>query len=347
MENQNENPNLKGILVGCGFMGGMHAQIYKILEGVDLVAAVDGRIEESRAKLEELGCPVPVFETLAEAMQSAECDFVDVCLPTYLHEEYAVEALTAGKALFCEKPLALSVESADRILGAAEASGAFAQVGQCIRFWPEYQRLMRFHADGEGGRLLSLNLTRRAGRPSYGIDNWLNDESQSGGAALDLHVHDTDFVLALLGPPRGLTSRVTRDYSGPSHVFSIFDYDKVTVTSEGGWNYPDKWGFQMAFQAVFENAVLDYDSSNGKGLRICQGDEEPRALDVTQTDAGESKSGEGNVSDLGGYFNELKYFTDCLRDGAPPEIATLLDARESLAWTLREIELGEEAAQRS
>ena len=67
-----------------------------------------------------------------------------------------------------------------------------------------------------------------------------------------------------------------------------------------------------------------------------------REIRVQQTDAGESQSGEGNVSDLGGYWKELKYFTDCLKAGRAPEIATLQDARESLALTLKEIELGDQ-----
>ena len=336
---------LKGILVGCGFMGGMHAQIYKSLPGVEIVAAVDGRIAESQEKLEKLGCPAPVYAELSEALAAVECDFVDVCLPTHLHKDHSILAIEAGKALFCEKPLALSLAEADAILAAAKRHGTFAQVGHCIRFWPEYQRLMKYHKSGDGGKLQSLNLVRRAGRPDYGIENWLNDESKAGGAALDLHIHDTDFVLALLGQPKSVKSSVTRDFSGPVHVFSLMEYDGVTVSSEGGWNYPKNWGFQMAFQAVYENAVLDYDSSNEKGLTICEGDHETRSLDVVKTDAGESKSGEGNVSDLGGYLNELTYFVDCLRSGNPPAIATLAHARESLALTLKEIELGEGAGE--
>lgn len=336
-----ENDNLKGILVGCGFMGGMHAQIYNSLEGVDLVAVVDDRIAESREKLSKLGCEAPVFATLEEALEKVDSDFVDVCLPTYLHEKYALKALDAGKALFCEKPLALSLEQADRILTLAKEKGAYAQVGHCIRFWPEYQRLMEYHASGEGGELLSLNLVRRGGRPGYGIENWLNDESLSGGAALDLHIHDTDFVLAMLGQPKSISSKVTRDYSGPVHIYSLMEYDSLSVSSEGGWNYPEKWGFQMAFQAVYEKAVLDYDSSNGKGITLCEGDQEPRSLEVAKPETGESQSGEGNISDLGGYFNQLKYFTNCLKNGEAPKIATLADARASLALTLKEIEIGE------
>ncbi len=341
MEENSEQ--LKGILVGCGFMGGMHAQIYTQLADVAIVAAVDRRIAESEEKLSKLGCPAPVYATLSEALGAVDCDFVDVCLPTHLHRDAAIEVIEAGKNLFCEKPLARSVEEADDILEAAARRGTLAQVGQCLRFWPEYMRLMEYQKSGEGGRLLSLNLVRRAARPTFGVDDWFSDEAQSGGAALDLHIHDTDIVVALLGQPNKVTSRVTRDDSGPAHIFSVMDYDGLTVVNEGGWNYPAKWGFQMAYQAVYEKAVLDYDSSNDKGLMICEGESEPRALDVQKIDAGQSQSGEGNVSDLGGYWNELKYYTDCLKAGKAPEIATLQDARDSLALTLKEIELGDRA----
>jgi predicted dehydrogenase len=335
--------SLKGILVGCGFMGGMHAQIYAQLEGVELVAAVDANTESSAAKLQSFGTPVPVFSTLDEALANTDCDFVDICLPTKLHRQYAITAIEAGKALFCEKPLALTINEADDILNAAKTHGTFAQVGHCIRFWPEYQTLMDFHKSGRGGRLLSLHLMRRAGRPGYGVDNWLNDANQAGGAALDLHIHDTDFVLALLGQPLSFTSRVTEDYSGPVHIFNLLDYDGLTVSTEGGWNYPAKWGFQMSFQALYENAVLDFDSSNGKGLTICEGEDEPKSMVVAKPDSGESTSGEGNVSDLGGYYNELLYFTHCLKSGNPPTIATLEDAHASLKLTLKQIHAGKAA----
>lgn len=336
-----QDGNLKGILVGCGFMGGMHAQIYNILEGVDLVAAVDKRVEESQEKLDRLGCQAKVYATLDEAMEQSQCDFVDVCLPTHLHEAFSIKALDAGKALFCEKPLALTVEEADRIIEAAKRNEAFAQVGHCLRFWPEYQKLLEYHSSGEGGRLLSLSFVRRGARPNFGVDDWFNDESLSGSAALDLHIHDTDIMLAMLGQPKAIHSKVTRDYSGPSHIYSLFEYDSLIVSSEGGFNYPAKWGFQMAFQAVFEKAVLDFDSSNGNGLMICQGDEEPTQLEVPKPDTGSSQSGEGNVSDLGGYFNELQYFTNCLKSGKKPEIATLEEAREAVAMALKEVAIAE------
>ena len=178
---------LKGILVGCGFMGGMHAQIYAQLQGVELAAAVDLRPEPSAEKLKSFGISIPVFKTLEEALAETDADFVDICMPTHQHLDNALTTIEAAKALFCEKPLALTLGEADQIVSAAEAKGTFAQVGHCIRFWPEYRALMDYHRSGNGGKLLSLNLVRRSARPAYGSSNWLNNPNLSGGAGLDLH----------------------------------------------------------------------------------------------------------------------------------------------------------------
>jgi predicted dehydrogenase len=326
-------------LVGCGFMGSMHAQIYAQLPGVRLVAAADAHPEAARTKLRQLGFDVPVHATLAELLaRHPEVTVVDLCTPLDAHEGDALLALNAGKHLFCEKPLAPSLAAANRIIAAAKAAGVMAQVGHCIRFWPEYQALRQFVRDGRGGLLLSLSLQRQAGRPGYTVDDWANQEKRSGGAAVDLHIHDTDFVLALLGQPKAVTSRATFDYSGPSHIFTLFDYANVAVSAEGGWNYPAGCGFRMAFQALFEKACVDYDSGKSPTLTITWQDRPTESLPFVAPAAGSSSTGEGNLSSLGGYFNELQTFVNCLARGTPPVDATLQDAHASLAVVFAEIE---------
>jgi predicted dehydrogenase len=328
----------KVIIVGFGFMGVMHAQVYQRLPQVRIAAVVNDNVERARAELARLGIDAPVFAELDEAFAAQAADFVDICLRTDLHAPFALKAITAGKHLFCEKPLALNLEDASTIIGCAEKAGVFAQVGQCIRFWPEYVALQKFVAAGTAGKLLSLSLQRRAGRPGYSSSNWLNEGGKSGGAALDLHIHDTDFVHHLLGRPASVTSRATFDFSGCSHIFTSYEIDGVVVTAEGGWNYPANWGFQMAFQAVFENAAIEYDSRAEPPLMVTLGDARPEPLAFDQPDAGESAVAIGNVSSLGGYFNELQYFVDCLERCSAPDRATLRQAAESLETVLAEVE---------
>jgi predicted dehydrogenase len=326
-------------IAGFGFMGTMHAQIYAQLPGAQLIGVADPRTEVTRAKLKTLNLDVPVFDSLPELLAALpETGMVDVCTPLDAHEADALAVLESGRHLFCEKPLAPSLEAADRIIAAAKKAGVMTQVGHCIRFWPEYQALRQFVRDGRGGRLLTLSLIRQASRPEYSVDNWINREQRSGGAALDLHIHDTDFALALLGAPRSVQSRAVFDYSGPSHIFTLYDYPDVVVSAEGGWNYPSKWGFRMAFQALFENACIDYDSGNSPTLAITSNSDAPKPLPYEAPNTGESRSSGGNISSLGGYFNELQTFIQCILSGVPPADATLEDARASLAVVFAEIE---------
>ena len=332
----------KGILVGFGFMGGMHAQIYKRLPEAEIVAVVDNDTENALAKLKDLSMDAVLFDTLAEALKSVDADYVDICLPTFLHAAAAREAIASGKDVFCEKPLATDMVEAEMLISEAETVGVTFMVGHCIRFWPEYVALRRLIESGDAGRLLSLTLQRRSARPGYSVDNWLQDSSKSGGAALDLHIHDTDYVLYLLGLPTAVSSTGVSDFGGLSHIFTRYHYDGgPEVLAEGGWNYPANWGFLMAFQAVFENGAMEYDSNASPTTRILIGEEEPTEATLEKADAGDSELGEGNLSDLGGYYFELSYFVNCLENGTKPETSTGRDALASLKTTLAEIKSAE------
>ena len=325
-------------IIGMGFMGTMHAQIYKQLRDAALVAVVDKRQAKARQVLAKLGIQAPVFGTLEAMLRACNVDAVDICLPTDLHARFALAAIAAGNHVFCEKPLALTKADGKKIAEAARKAGVFFQVGQCIRFWPEYMALEVFVKSRKAGRLLSLSLQRRAGRPTYSEGDWLNDSRRSGGAALDLHIHDTDFVHHLLGRPEAVTSTGTLDKTGWSHIFTNYHFKDVAVTAEGGWNYPANWGFQMAFQAVFERGAVEFDSGASPTLSVTTGAGKKRALPYTNPGAGESSTGAGNLSSLGGYYNELAAFVSCLERKRAPKIATGEQAADSLATALAEIQ---------
>jgi predicted dehydrogenase len=263
---------------------------------------------------------------------------VDICLPTDLHTQTIMAAARARKHIFCEKPLALEIEEAERALREVEQNGVALQVGQCIRFWPEYRALEKFVKSGAGGKLVSLSLQRRAGRPAYSRDNWLLDAKRSKGAAVDLHIHDADYILHLLGKPQAVHSIGRLEKGAWSRLFTHYLFDSVAVTAEGAWDLPPKWGFQMAFQAVFENAVVDFDLLASPTLHLTLGDGDRRPMSFEKPAATARGPVDGNISDLDGYYNELAYFCARLREGSKPEIATGRQALESLRLVLAEID---------
>ena len=323
------------MIVGCGFMGSMHAQAYAQIRGAKIVALVDERAAAKKA-MQALGVDAPMFKDLATALASADADIVDICLPTPRHEAAALLALKHGKAVFIEKPIALDMAAAKRIVAAATKAKVPVQVGQCIRFWPEYQALVEVVESGSLGRLLSLSLQRRSPIPTHSAGNWLLDGTLSGGAAVDLHVHDTDFVLHLLGLPKAVTSAATVDKHGMSHIFTTYDFPGMAVVSEGGWNYPPKYAFQMAYQAVFERGAVEFDS--GAGVFVTRGTSAKKPLAVRQPRVGASKAKTGNISSLGGYYNELASFVADVESGKMPKTATPQQAADSLRVVLAEVE---------
>ncbi len=315
-------------LIGCGFMGRMHCNVYQILPGVELTAVVDNKPEHASTFSKDFS--VPAYATLDQLFANHELDALDICLPTYLHKDATVQAAQAGLHIFCEKPMALTVEDADAMIAATEAAGVQLMIGHCIRFWPEYVLLKELVDTKEMGKLLSINLTRYGQFPSWSADNWLADEAKAGGGVLDMHIHDTDYILYLLGEPDRIQTWGTIDERGPSHAFTTMTYGTTIAHLEGGWNLPTNAPFRMAFRAIFERGAAIMDAGP---LTLYRPGKDPEVPVFAKLGA----QGGGNISDLGGYYHELAYFVDCLERGKAFETVTPQTSRLSLKTTLEEI----------
>ena len=319
-------------LIGCGFMGAMHANCYKNIEGVELVALADLRPE----KAEELakGTNAMIFGDGKDLIANADVDVIDICLPTYLHAEYAMLAMEKVKYVFVEKPVALTKEEGEKMLAKSRETGAEVQVGQVIRFWDEYVELRKIVESGAYGKVVNANFRRLSPRPTWGWDNWLLDAARSGGAGQDLHIHDVDLVLSLFGEPKSFYTVKSSGGEANSYVNTLMQYDDLVVGVEGTWDLPGSHPFEATFRVVFEKAVVE--NAGGK-LMLYTADGASEIKIEKKELAGEAYKG-GNVSDLGGYYNELVYFCQRAAKGEKIEQATLCDGVSSLAFVLKELQ---------
>lgn len=317
---------LKVGLIGCGFMGTMHANCYKALEGVELTAVADIR----REKAQRLAGGAQIYSDGKELIENADVDIIDICLPTYLHAEYTMLAMDKVKYVFVEKPVTLTVEESRQLKAKQAETGAFVQVGQVIRFWDEYVALYDIVKSGKYGKVVNANFRRISPSPDWGWNNWLHDIKLSGGAAQDLHIHDVDYVLSLFGEPKSLFSITNVIGEENSYVNTLMQYDTCAVTVEGTWDLPASHPFEATFRVVFENAVVE----NAGGKFMLYTDDGAEEIKLEKKDLSVSGGTSGNISDLGGYYNELYYFTQCAKNGAPVEKATLTDAAASLEFLL-------------
>ena len=321
---------LKVGLIGCGFMGAMHANCYKNLPGVTLAAVADIRRDKAEALAN--GTDAVIYADGMELIENAELDVIDICLPTYLHARYALAAMDKVGYLFVEKPLALTVAEGEEMRKKSEATGTRVQVGQVIRFWDEYVALRDIVKSGKYGKVVNANFRRISPRPDWGWEDWLLDETRSGGAAQDLHIHDIDFVLSLFGEPKSFFSIKNSHGENNSYVNTVLAYDGFPVSVEGTWDLPGSYPFTATFRVVFEGATIE----NAGGKFMCYTKAGAQEITIEKKALAASNAG-GNISDLGGYYNELLYFTERAAKGEPIEEATVADALASLAFVKKEI----------
>ena len=108
-------------IIGCGFMGNMHANCYNNIPDAKVVAVADLR----REKAEEVaaGTNAAIYAEGMDLIANAQVDVIDICLPTYLHVDYAVQALEKGIHVICEKPMSLFTEECVDMVRKAEETG--------------------------------------------------------------------------------------------------------------------------------------------------------------------------------------------------------------------------------
>lgn len=296
---------LKVGLVGVGGISGAHIPAWMDMEETELVAICDVRPEQM-----EKYPAIRHYTDFEEMLNNEELDILDICLPTYLHAEYAIKAMDKGIHVISEKPVSLIAEDAERVYAAAERNNVKFMVAQVLRFWPEYELLKELYDTQKYGKLLSGSMTRLGCYPKWTWDNWMMDESRSGLVPFDLHIHDLDFLVYAFGEPKKVTDfrakRPEQDY-----INAVYEFDGFFVTTEASW-YASPYPFSMEFRFQFENAVVAMENNK---MMIYERD--GAILDLSAKSEGDT--GAINLPQSNAYANEIRYFTDCVLNDVPAD----------------------------
>ena len=315
-------------LIGLGFMGKTHAAAYRQLQAtLDFKVTAVADYDKEKADQTAALFGAEVYYSPQELIDQADINTVDICLPTYLHYEYASKAISKGFHVFVEKPLCLNSKDAYSLAKQAEEKNVFSQVGQCLRFWTEYEYLKSLVDDNVYGKVQHIKFRRLSPRPGWGGVNWMCDDTLSGGATLDLQIHDADFALYLFGKPVKIKSFVNPAGEKYSSIVSELKYKDFSVMTEGSWDYPPSFPFEMSYIAAFEKATVVFSSLHG--LQVCPVEGASFSPELNKACTAQSDAG-GNISDLGGYYNELYYFIDCINKGVQPAKASLTAGAEAV-----------------
>ena len=298
-------------VVGAGGMGTVHYTSFQHIEGAQ-VAAVVGVSGQDAARAGEWD--LPLYATISEMLAAEEIDIVDICTPTYLHAQQILEAVTCGKSVITEKPLALKNADARMVFDAADLAGVHIYVAQVLQFYRESEVLHELVRSGEYGRPLDAYFVRLSACPRWAQGGWLFDREKSGLVPFDLHIHDLDLIVSLFGEPRdfGFTSCGGADKPYREHYRFRYGYDGLNVAAEAGWLNADI-PFTAGWRVYFERAMVE---NEGGRVTAYSFDTPPRVFDTEE----KVKIPTGiNVPPTGTYLAELTHFLDCHEKNIPSD----------------------------
>jgi UDP-N-acetylglucosamine 3-dehydrogenase len=316
-------------VLGSGFMGGTHARAYARIKGVEVAAVSSLQLD----KAQKLGAEIGAKATSDNwaIINDSSIDAISNTLPTHLHAEATMAALKAGKHVLLEKPFALTAAGCDGMIAAQNESGKILQVAHVVRFWGEYVSLVEFVRSGKLGRPISAVATRLSQLPGWAA--WFLNPAWSGGAVLDLSVHDFDVLNWIFGTPKSVFAR-GRELKPKlwNHVHATVDYGAAEGFVEGSEFMPEGYPFTAALKVLCEGGVVEYTFRAG-GVSVEMGGINSLAV----YEPGRSYALEVRPGDA--YQNQTEYFIDCVRAGTLPTIGTPAQAQLAV--------LTSEAARRS
>lgn len=180
---------LKVGIIGAGRIGQVHAKsITYHIPQAEIVAISDIYVEGAKKVAAELGIP-NAYEDYHEILNNPEIDAVLICSSTDTHADIACEAAEAGKHIFCEKPVDLTIAKIKKVIAAVEKAGVKLQIGFNRRYDHNFAEIKRLANEGKLGDLQTIKITSRDPEPP-GIEY----VKVSGGIFLDMTVHDFDMA---------------------------------------------------------------------------------------------------------------------------------------------------------
>lgn len=324
-------------IIGCGKIARTHAKSLSMLDEADFVAVCDMDRDRAQAFADEYDVP-HAFSDMDAMLTSGLIEAVMCCTPHPIHERVVVAAAGAGVNVLCEKPMAITLDEADRMIEAADAAGiAFGVIFQ-RRWWPAAQRIREAIDTGKLGRLTVGECQVKIARNQvyFDSDPWRGKwATEGGGVLMNQAVHSIDMFSWFMGKPVEVVGRYATHVHGD--YIDVEDTAVATVVFENGalGTILAASTFRPAFG--FRVAVTGNNGATGSVWERNEG--EQGITDVWSIVGEEDKVGgwlEAESDGLGfpGFHAEqIKDFLQAVRDNRPPAV-TGRDARVSLSIIL-------------
>ncbi len=218
--------------IGCGNNGRGHFKALQQIDGAQISALYDVNPEAPKNWLSELPedqTPPVVVTKLDDLWEHV--DAVWVTSPPGFHYEHSVQALRAGKHVFCEKPIALELPHADEMVAIAREKNLTYFVGYCLRFQPSFSHFAEIAQSGNIGALNSLWCTRIS-NPAYTANHWRAEIAMSGGMMIETFTHNIDWMRLVAGDAKEVFMKektVTPTVNFEDHAVGVVEFENGAI----------------------------------------------------------------------------------------------------------------------
>lgn len=304
-------------LIGTGFMGRAHAGCYLLDGRVELTAVSSLDTEQGQAFIRDFGFGRydPDWHSLID---DPGIDLIDIAAPNFLHAEIAIAAAESGKAVIVEKPLAVSMAEADRVIDVIMRAGVPAMYAENRRFAPVFTECRKRIENGELGAIRLLRINEMGSGPGHA--GWFRDIKMAGGGALiDLGIHGLGLAEWLIGASiRSVSAMRTPEVGAEETAVT-----SARFSSGALGQFVASWGIQGGLDIRVEvfgskgTLMVDHSRTSG-GLQVYRSehsDPDPSRPHAASTSGWSFPPvDEWNVK---GHRAEIRHFIDCLLDGTP------------------------------
>jgi predicted dehydrogenase len=294
-------------LIGCGSLGTRHARGVCGIENVELAAVCDAHQEAVQALSAKIGKSPPAYTDHRRMLDKETLDAVIVVTPNSNHRDITLDAAAAGAHIFCEKPMAVTLDECDDMIEAVERAGIHFMIGYMRRFQPAFMKMKEIIDSGAIGPVRLVHTLRMQGiGKGGGADGWQYSRAGYGGL-YSLYSHELDQFEWLAGKIASIEA--VMNY-GDNPVIEIED------TIFLGMEFADGAVGSLGCTRISPTAHFTFTVAGTKGCMTTDDYSGKGTLHVAYAD---KRTEELPMSDVDEYKDELVYFFRCLRDGVNPE----------------------------
>lgn len=308
-------------IIGSQFVADIHAESYREkVPDAELVAVASPTPGNAEACAKKYGIP-HAFTDNRRLLELPEIDLVDLCLPNDLHCQATIDAAAAGKHVICEKPLAMNLAEADRMIAACRQQNVKLMYAEELCFTPKYVRAKRLVEEGALGKVYLVKQSEKHDGPHA---DWFWDVQRSGGGVtFDMGCHAIEFFRWMLGKPpivsvfAQMGTYVHGDRTqGEDNALIMIEFEGGAIgLAEESWTRPGGMddraevygteGFTYA-DLLHGNSLTTY-SKPGYGYAVEKG--------------GETRGWSFTIYEEAwnyGFPQELQHFVACVKEDLPP-----------------------------